>query len=453
MPLLLRAEAFRHMKRYADAWALTEQHLARCPDNNPRWARLLQVQLLLNQGLADKANAIMDEVLKKYPDDNCYLCPVRIGLLKLQIASARHDDRSVYETLKRKRHAMTDGLDTRDYPRLLELMMKFEGPEKTLQIIDGLPESDQLYWGYYAKLPLTRAKCLASLGRKREAAEICSHLKASALERKVFGMVPTFKEDRDFHSELLAVLQNLETEVGSDYDTWVKASSVRPFPKDMKFYVFQIGEDSVGVTPRAAEIVGDFLGTEVEVRQSGSQKQTFLPVFDPGIRAESPNLKVFRDTCNRNTLNALRNAIKHTELPANCVFLAFATTIEGCWLKDFALSENRGNPCLLNGLLFSDLFDSRPKKKEILARRLAKVMLWTFYHSYSAQSTGKAFPRGAPSCPHYPCIFGPWSQQWEGSVRDSLIFAMCPDCQAQYKKVDFNKVQQAVQKYMKSAKQ
>lgn len=438
MPLLLRADALRYMKKYRDAWQMIERHSAKCPDNNPRWARLLKVLILVEQDKMDEAKPIMDEVMRDFPTDNSYLCPVRTDKLLLQIASASKDDQSIYKAL-----SSSSDLSESESATLISLMLKLDGPERALQKLEKLDWHDELYHSYYWMLPLARARCLALMGKKTEAAEICGHLVESHLQIRAVerALGPSFEADE---KEVSSLFQSLKKEGWVRPDTWKKAADVRPFPKNLKVYVYTIGPDRWNLYPKTAQMVGDFLGTVVEVLHSTVQLQTNFPWTDP---LADPGYEVLKatGTGERNASATLRDAVQCAEVPSDCVLAIF--TAEAQHQTGFfppAITEQCGNPSLLIKQNFAIT------KDEAKAVSLALTTLWVLYHTYSSRHTDKAFPEGVPVCPNHPCVFSRWCNTWTGEATGA-IFKMCPACQEEYKKADFNKMQKALRDHMLGA--
>lgn len=433
MPLLLRAEALLHMKRYAEAWKLTERHLARYPDNNPRWALLLQVQVLFAEGRLDTAKSLLEDILKKYPHDNCYLHPIRTDRLLLDISKARKDDRTQYEVLRRD-------YGGNDADLLFALMQKFEGPQKTLEYIGEVVAKDPNGGSYCrtrASLLFSEAKCLAALGRKREAADACLRILASSKESRF--------ESADFDAQVGRLLEEIGRETGIVTNTWVRAADVRPFPEDMSVNVYQLGDDSRGLVTKAARVFGSFLGTDVQLHRIDVAPPVFTNVPDGRNYA---NAVLWHMAENRYLSREYRARWQQVAPLAkhgsDSLLDIFAQTIDGLHAGIPAYGTEQGNPCLLT--IYVRLY-TRDNDDYAAVKELAASMIHSFRHAYSSRSSGKRYPERVPLCPNFPCVF---SGACNGAIHgmNDKVLLLCPACQEEYRKADLAKVKAALQDHM-----
>ena len=413
-PLLLRAQALFWRKKYGESLALAERHLALCPASEGRWAMVLKARNQFGLGAVDKANAVLDEFVKKYGEDTADTRDLRV-----QFAKGGSDERAKYEALKK-------GARRQDADIYFRLMQKFDGPEEVLKSTDGMIRSNTLLFRMAPfDVMLARARCFVALGKQTDAALTCKRLRASLESECLDGMMP---DQTRCYKAAGAMLAEAEKAIGKVPDPWKRAADVRPFPQEMKVYIYQIGDDPRRIITKAARVVEEFLGADVQVRT---------------VEMPIPPIK---NTYAYDYERLLNTLVQSTNRESDAVLVAYATTKELNMQGSWAESKNAGNPALYT--TFATFNVDEPKGNEKLGFDLAKNIIISFRYFYNCGGGESRYPLGGRVCRNYPCIFSTPPSFWP----EQQILLMCEACQEEYKNVDFNKVQKAFQDYMKSAK-
>ncbi len=407
-PLLLRAQALLHLGKIEKAEELIERHISEYPSVDTRYAKLLKAKCLMSKGFYAEAGSILEQV-DKTSGEHRYL-----ELCQEEFLESVDDNRVRYELLKRTmnkgyRSAAING------KLYLDLLQKLESPEYVLRQLNDFIDGNEYIFRYCTyDLLIAKVKMLRALNRKPEAALLCKHLKMSVKE----NALPVFphKIPREYRVAE-ALLKKTEQEIGPIKDTWKSAADTRPFPKDLQVCIVQIGDDPRKITQGVAKHIEEFLGANVSIIQTPTPKEA-------------------QKKSNILSYEILWNTLQKTvPIPDNCAILAYLSALELDDVKDAESPSGTGNPVVMSRSSVR-IFRHHPNGALQEKSTLAKTILISFRQSY-ARGGKKDFPFKVPTCKNFPCIF---SKPPFPAYTTKQIFLMCPKCQEEYKKINFQKL-------------
>lgn len=437
-PLLWRSYALRSMGRSEEALALAEQHASEYPQVNPEMACRLRIRCCLKLGRADEAESLLNKFVRLHGwDDTEYNFAARI-------ARMRHDDKAEYEALSKwwgPDHEMGAGDIQEEVWRFIDLWNVYEKPEIVLASIDhrtnkkgndtkahGAPRS----WA----LMIAAARSYRALGRNVDAARMCKDVLASTANA-TWG--PDDRSRRSMaRSRAAELLREIEKEVGQVAEIWSAGRQVRPIPDRFRICLVPVGDTDQRIVTNTVARLAAFWGTGVQVLGTVPLHEEDDPEKDNHIWDPKELFSVIA---------------QRAVIPDDAVFVVFFTgkTFPGGGRECFrAFTPGAWNPVLAS---YGYDWGDTPRCAELACNSLAKYILWAFRNAYSGKPILAGRPdediEGRPgfACGRFPCVFA----RPDDIQRFWLRFSMCPECQAEYKKVDFDKIHNDLIKYLKKS--
>ncbi len=419
VPLLLRAEAFMFLGDFKQALKLSKQHLSQHPDIERERALWITAKCYLALDQPEMADHFSQQITSRYHNSE------EITELLSEIAGKLGNKKRQYKIVRKMVLSGSKGVNEKNWDLYINNVIAYEGARNAAEELQNWIEkkwNSAMYpWKAYPDAMFTQACCFDALGQKTRAArrlkDVISSIDNNYGSRKPKGL-------QNCYNQALTMLHRIETNVGIVPELWKTPADIRPFPENYKIYVIPIKEPPQSLIKTAAKKVGKFFDTGVCI----------LPPL-----LLSPNLGSVKGEYWRELPAYWKGMLTAATIPDDAIMVSFVTMdrvqYRGGW------SLNIGNPLLIS---LPPLYQWRPEEK--LARQIASA----FHYSYTDKHGQTVFPYyvlNLDSCDYPPCLFVDRGRLASMSLR----FSICPKCQEEYKKVDFDKVHRDLMRYLKKS--
>ena len=320
-----------------------------------------------------------------------------------------------------------------DWDAYLSNLLKFKQPNEALADLESTDKKAVFSrcGDEHACITFTAmAKCLLNLNKKEDAVRNCKT--ALRLTPAKISYPPTKK----WLSEASNIVITTESEIGKIPELWKTLAETRQTPVNRKIYLLPVGNYDKTLLLGESRKIGDFLKTEVVILPSITLSEQLMQQRklerDPAsLSTQSKTLCHMADALWTDISNK-------AAIPADALFVAFITSesFKDKLFPNKPFSRSNGNPVLL------------PTDKTALGTILS--LHYTYAQKNDQKQAIAYITTGllnAKLC-QYPCLF---SIRPDYFAVKTGVFGICPACQEEYKKVDFDKIHNDLMDYLKKA--
>lgn len=440
--LLMRAEALSYSGHYAEGLALVERHLTEYPGDGLKRACIVGAVSASRSGLDERALAYLDRANLRESGNlivRRVLADIQKRRFEREIAGVKGAGaQAEYEKIRTLFMTPSARPTFDDLTRYLDLMRATKGPEKALSSED-LSYRAEVYWQgrHWQDLDkmmilLHKAICEEQRGNTAEAVRFGKDVMA-VIDRpnQTFHYAPT---DR-MYTEATNLVKRGEALIGSVKERWKTPREVRPFKEsDYRIYVVPVGDEIKATMDNIHMFLTNFYGQSV--------------VFLPQVAVARDGAPTPKDNGYQYDWKVLFNqALRGLAVPDDALMLVFITrhVIDTPYHYAGEADSPRtavANPVFLS--YFKCWLSNEPKAARAGARRFSFEIPRIQHLYYGARDAKQKFPRGYEFCAHYPCMF--CDSLFDIAVR----IQMCPACQEEYAKADFEAIHNELMRYLKS---
>jgi hypothetical protein len=438
-PLLAWAEINLGMGDYTQALNHAEQCAKSGGGRERAQALFIQAHAHVRLGHLDQGATMLDRLTATCGEDfGVWLPPwtwnwrQRITNLKADIASQRAktptDTAAKYAEI-RKRLGTTYYVPHDEWVYYLQLLKKHEGPARAVEEIDLWIRRDKwdrdklkrcaiLQFEDRCQARLMEIDCLMEIGRKEEATQRSKVLLQLPLRRAGPAMKSRATEQAS------TVISSVEQEMGSVDLQWRTAAETRLFPGQYHCYVVPVSDIDLGAVQMLATNLGAFLGTSVRIL-----KRMPLPARAVAAKSTTAKPEILWD-----------ELLKRARIPRDAIFVVLAINER---MEVYSLND--GNP-----LLFPYVDSMEEKVFQEYSKNAAISFRFTYAKKDQQLRTGshgeslRRFPLGTVDCNDSACLYS----DRPGFIRFCSL-RICPRCQEEYKKANFNSIQADLMAYLK----
>ena len=476
VPLLYRADALMYAGRYKEAIELAQSHLNKYPTIQKGWAQEILAQShfkLGNMGLAE------DFARQSIANQNIgWLTPnILADLNRLKVgnalkAVATTNDVTALAVYRKTMSIEGAYIGTKDWKRYLELLRAVEGPAKALDIHLFISEILREYAEKFLlkELPsqdidaeklmtfnITRDKdflvlfpvamlhisyCYAGMGEHEKAVRLCKNvIEYTGLWKYAFARNPFLKQT---HDEAVQLCSRIEKEYGPVQELWKSGLEVKPLDERHCIYIVPLGSFDQGRLTATMAILSSFFGKE---------GVKLLPSLS------TPKCLLGKGSYNYQCAPLFDDIFKSLIVPENALHVAIITDlpIENGGLLCAGQMENFNNPSVLSPSIISFAYVDGDLKIRDLSWRIISSFRYIYANNATAlqmkwrsQYPGGnqiGYGRAKETCTSWTCIFR--TELWETVSSQFSRLTMCPKCQQEYEKADFEKIHNDLIGYLK----
>jgi tetratricopeptide (TPR) repeat protein len=447
-PALIRAEILFWLGRYNEAERLCRSHLADHPKDLTERAQLILAWSLFKQQRYDESRPLLKQVTDRkgltwyFPGFSESTGWYWANRLHVELSRTTHDLSGLYARAKRK---MFEGeFITEDEMGLyLDEVDKRESPEQTIRELSSIlvygsecnpalmatKPLDMKVSGWFSHLCpayVVRGRSYERLGQKQRALEdyaLFLRIKGYALSEPPPVIDDQKKWQIPYIAEAAKGLFRLRAEGMTLKDQWLSLAQTRSFPADAAIYVVPVGFYDKTTLDLFVKETADFLGARIEV----------LPALEVPKNLKVINTKSGTPTYDGQAL--VLAALRQISVPDDVVQLVLASS------EVYRMTE--GNEFWRSGsfdgghtLLLSIKGNKFPQGE--LKRRVPYCLQFRYLPNskepwLDEPPNSKYFLMYRDYCSP-PCLFGANLKSGHGEN----MSALCPRCQEDYKKVDFD---------------
>ncbi len=455
-PSLIMADVYNEMDQFEKAKSMAEKYLNTAAPSKRNVALFFLANANMELGDLDAASRFFNLFLKENGGLDAvgvYYDVYRPTFLhtKLEQLKEKHlsNKEKFYITRQRMR---ADGYRMRldEWDVYIDLLKEFHGLEKAVDELDFWIKWDRrerakyaphlgtdMHWANPHSFALKKqADFYLELDKKKEAAQ---NIKAVW---EISSREPACYKKRN--AEAFRMIQDIEREIGHVPEKWKSAGQFRPIPAEFSICIVPVGRVFTDGIEASARLLGRYFGARVRILDAVPEPQSAFP--DDSMFGKK---ELFWN-----------GVLESASIPNDTLFVALVTerTLKGeydhgSFANDtrLACSFNLGNPVLIEVNMKSSQDTYADYLKKYYAYNLAHHAALSFHYLHREKTDDFRSPSskinlyGTKQC-GFPCLFYE-SVNFLGNRVDT-VFGLCPQCQEEYKRVDFEKTHRDLMNYL-----